>query len=84
LPDTGIDEAKHLAERARERVGAAPLPIEGATELLTISVGLAGSAAGHESSAELLTARADDALYRAKREGRNRCCVAIEALAESH
>lgn len=78
LPDTSIEEATQLAERARARVASAPLPIEGASEVLTISVGLAGSTPEREPHAYVLTALADAALYRAKREGRNRCQVSLD------
>ena len=42
---------------------------------LTISVGVA-ALTGADAAASVLLASADDALYRAKREGRNRVCVA--------
>jgi len=41
---------------------------------VTVSIGLA--AAGDDADAQQLLQRADDALYRAKNEGRNRVCIA--------
>jgi two-component system cell cycle response regulator len=50
-----------------------PFTISRAPEALhvTISIGLADTAGGEDTTAELLR-RADQALYRAKRDGRNR------------
>jgi diguanylate cyclase (GGDEF)-like protein len=69
----GAEEAQVAAERVRTAVlnAAVPHP-DGAGGLLTISVGFA---AGDEDS-DLLLARADAALYDAKRAGRNRTVVA--------
>jgi diguanylate cyclase (GGDEF)-like protein len=67
LPGAGLKEARLLAERARaalEQARPGGLPV-------TMSVGVA-AAQGTEVVFEPLFQRADDALYRAKREGRNR------------
>jgi len=84
LPDTEEAGALVLAETLRCTVAerlAGRLPV-------TVSVGVAtyepGSAASDASDqvAPRLVAAADEALYRAKREGRNRCsAVALEARA---
>ncbi|MBX3246402.1 MAG: GGDEF domain-containing protein [Myxococcales bacterium] len=63
-----------LADRIRRRVEAMSMPWEGATLRVTVSVGVA-TWSGEMDVAALLGA-ADGALYRAKDEGRNRCCVA--------
>lgn len=70
LPRTGATGAHILAERIRRLVGANPL--EGLA--ITISLGVASRQPGEE--AETVMARADKALYTAKRAGRNRCVVA--------
>ena len=72
LPETSIDQAAACAERLRGAVAALRLPID-PDERVTISVGLAEWSEG-ESTREYLT-RIDAALYRAKREGRNRVTV---------
>ena len=71
-PNTGLDEAMGLAERMRQRISQTVVPIAGEREQITVSVGLA-SAVGAHVTPEELTARADEALYDAKRTGRNRC-----------
>jgi diguanylate cyclase (GGDEF)-like protein len=74
MPDTDIADAARLADQLRETVGslAMPHPESSATDRITVSFGGATLRPGlSESAAELLKA-ADDNLYRAKKEGRNR------------
>jgi diguanylate cyclase (GGDEF)-like protein len=61
------DAAMEVAERIRARVAAEEFPGEN----VTISVGVA-EFPEHGHTAEAVIANADDALYQAKREGRNR------------
>lgn len=80
-PDTGLEEALLLAERMRERVSQTAVQITGESERITVSVGVAALAGtGRAPSMDDLTARADEALYAAKREGRNRCHPALAAV----
>ena len=78
--DTGLVEASQLAERLRAAVeNAGPFPVGRASIPVTISLGVVTRRiqAGEVSRApERLLAAADDALYRAKRNGRNRVEVA--------
>lgn len=71
LPQTDLDGAEVIAERVRTAVEALELPrLDGGGILrVTVSCGVAASAA---ASKEALIAAADDALYRAKRAGKNR------------
>jgi diguanylate cyclase (GGDEF)-like protein len=74
LPGMGTPSAAEVCERLRERIARHPwteLVVPGFT--LTASIGLA-SAPPYELPA--LMQLADQALYRAKRGGRNRLCVA--------
>lgn len=67
LPETGFDEARRKAAALCTQVAAAPLH---GTYALTVSCGVTTVAAG--DNADALLQRADQALYMAKRQGRNR------------
>ena len=70
LPATSLVAAVALAERIRAATAATPLtarPIK-----ITVSVGVTAYAGAREVRLDTLLARADEALYRAKNEGRNR------------
>lgn len=70
LPGCDAEVSFGLAERLRRCVEAKPTRSEGRTIAVTISLGLAAWD-GHVSPQELLR-HADEAMYRAKAEGRNR------------
>jgi diguanylate cyclase (GGDEF)-like protein len=78
LPATGADEAQALAERLCERVRSMPLATEAGRLPLTASVGVAEWLGPHDSL-QALIGRADEALYAAKRDGRDRVHVALLA-----
>ena len=70
LPATPLAAALALAERIRAATAAAALasqPIK-----VTVSIGVTAYSGPIDATLELLLARADEALYRAKHEGRNR------------
>ena len=73
MPDTDTAFAYSVAERLRQSVESTPFPISRAPHAInvTVSIGIASSNGGSDASDKLLH-RADQALYRAKREGRNR------------
>lgn len=74
LPNTSLQDALALAERLRVAISQLDCGSMLNDFILTGSIGLA-QARDHEGAEELLH-RADNALYRAKDEGRNRVCVA--------
>ncbi len=74
MPETNMDGALATAERLLGRVVSRPLTVLDQSFAATLSIGVA-SAEGCTSLEELL-ARADRALYRAKKEGRSRVCKA--------
>lgn len=71
LPETGSEEALELARRLLAGVRDPTLEVEDETIELTWSAGVASLEDSEESAAELVK-RADDALYRAKEQGRDR------------
>jgi two-component system cell cycle response regulator len=73
MPETDMAVAATVAERLRRRIATEPFPVDQGRKSLevTISIGLAGLETADDSAAALLK-RADQALYRAKRDGRNR------------
>ena len=73
MPDTDMAVATMVAERLRRRIAAEPFAIlKGERKVeVTISVGLAALGGAQDGAADVLK-RADQALYRAKRDGRNR------------
>ena len=71
LPRITVTDAARLADELRERIEAAPLL---AGQAVTVSIGVAAQRAGRDAAAWLLAA--DEALYQAKRSGRNRVVTA--------
>lgn len=76
LPETTSEDAQALAERLRLALGKIRHPAgRGKTIRVTCSIGV-GSARGGKLRASDLLSEADQALYEAKRLGRNRVAVA--------
>ena len=73
LPQTGSLAARTLAEKLRERIAALSVVLEGGGAIrFTASMGVASLRPG-ETGIDPVLARADQALYQAKGQGRNRC-----------
>jgi two-component system cell cycle response regulator len=72
MPDTDMAVATMVAERLRRRIASEPFPIHHNAKVVevTISAGIAASRDA-DAAADVLK-RADQALYQAKRDGRNR------------
>ncbi len=77
LTGTVVEGAMITAERVRTRIAALEFPEIGADLKVTVSIGIADLRANEETEATFK--RADDALYRAKEAGRNRCVIAAPA-----
>jgi len=71
LPQTDLAGALAIAERIRHRVQDLVVQWHGQTVTATVSLGVAALHAGH-ASVDALIRDADQALYEAKRAGRNR------------
>jgi diguanylate cyclase (GGDEF)-like protein len=75
VPGSGIESAAQLAERLRDAVR---MDRFGGGLAVTMSFGVWASNHGERFNYSAVFARADAALYRAKRSGRNRVCSAEE------
>jgi diguanylate cyclase (GGDEF)-like protein len=73
LPDTAQDDALRVADQLRQRVAEAVILPEG--EPVTVSIGLSMRRSGQAADAWMR--EADNALYDAKRNGRNRIELAL-------
>lgn len=79
LPDTRQEQAVIVAERIRERVSQMTLNVNGVLiPKITLSVGIASSDRADRTTADELISQADQAMLRAKAEGRDRTVVAAE------
>jgi two-component system cell cycle response regulator len=80
MPETDLHVAGIIAERLRRSIANEPFSIEKGTRRIevTISVGISMLEKKNEPVADVLK-RADQALYRAKHDGRNRVVVADAA-----
>jgi len=72
LPETGIEKAMEAAERLRKAVARFEVPIlTGGSFGVTVSLGLSALKLGESVTLDALLRQADQALYEAKRSGRN-------------
>jgi diguanylate cyclase (GGDEF)-like protein len=80
LPDTDPAGACRAGERICDAVRGIPFVVNGKRIDLTVSVGVVSSSAARDDAAANLKERADEALYAAKRGGRDRVRVWDETL----
>ncbi|TAL15725.1 diguanylate cyclase [bacterium] len=85
LPQTGMEGALSLAERARRKIESKEFPtdVEGKTLKVTASFGVSEKTKDDDFTIEQLIEHADKALYRAKTSGRNRVCAMEKQVKES-
>jgi diguanylate cyclase (GGDEF)-like protein len=85
LPGVLLAEGEAVAERVRRRVAELDIVHEGAPKkALTVSIGIGYCEHDDDVSEAALFKAADDALYRAKKEGRNRgSCVVVPKTTET-
>ena len=74
LPNTALQGAVVVAEHIQTKIAALQLPHAGSqvSQYVTVSLGIASIVPASESAASILIAAADQALYQAKRLGRDR------------
>lgn len=73
LPGTPVEEAQQVLTRLQRLLSASLFMHEGQEVFVTFSAGVTGYRAGEPVEAAL--ERADEALYEAKRTGKNRTCI---------
>ena len=77
MPETDMAVATVVAERLRRRIASDPFPIQQGARTVDVTISIGIAALGGDDDAARVIKRADQALYRAKRDGRNR--VAADA-----
>jgi diguanylate cyclase (GGDEF)-like protein len=76
LPGTNMDDAHLIAERMRAAVAARGLP-HPSSPSVTVSLGVSALVPKAGVEPETLIERADQALYQAKEQGRNKTCCEV-------
>lgn len=81
LPGADISQAGSAAERMRRRVEEMKITLPDSSQSIQItgSFGVASLSVGSKETMDLIIGRADENMYRAKREGKNRVCMASES-----
>ncbi|MGE0036883.1 MAG: PleD family two-component system response regulator [Xanthobacteraceae bacterium] len=72
MPETDLAVATMVAERLRRRIASETFPIQQGAHGIEVTISIGIAALGRDDTAASVLKRADQALYRAKRDGRNR------------
>jgi two-component system cell cycle response regulator len=72
MPETDMAVATMVAERLRRSIASEPFPIQKGARMIEVTISIGIAALGPADNAAAVIKRADQALYRAKRDGRNR------------
>jgi diguanylate cyclase (GGDEF)-like protein len=78
MPMSDIDGALAQARRVCEKVASAPVPTSAGPLPITLSMGVS-EVWPADKTADTVVKRADDALYRAKAQGRNQVEASVRA-----
>ncbi|MDH4583878.1 diguanylate cyclase [Pseudomonas sp. BN415] len=82
LPSTPMEGGRQLLDNLRQAIEVCPFHFKGERVSITLSAGLTALFAGEPSDAAFQ--RADQALYRAKRQGRNRIELSLAQPSAGH
>ncbi|MGD9326975.1 MAG: diguanylate cyclase, partial [Desulfobacterales bacterium] len=74
-PDTQIQDTYVAAERIRETIESLRIKHEDKLIQFTMSFGMTSFQMDERTAPDELIKRADRALYQAKNQGRNQCCI---------
>lgn len=83
LPECDVIQAGELAERIRSCVAAESIPLGNQSIHATLSLGVTACKSPDSGALAAVLHQADEALYQAKRGGRNRCVLAVESPEQS-
>ncbi|WP_340150210.1 PleD family two-component system response regulator [uncultured Sneathiella sp.] len=86
MPDTDLSMASTVAERLRRQMADKPFVVSNNKLELDLTCSIGVTVSQEQEEADSLLKRADEALYKAKRDGRNRVVVApcpVTAFAKS-
>nr|WP_298165814.1 GGDEF domain-containing protein [uncultured Pseudomonas sp.] len=78
MPNTALEQARRLAESFIADLAAHPLEVPGSSLSVSASIGVGCFDPKRDASPEALFKRVDDALYQAKKTGRNRLVLASD------
>ena len=78
MPETDLSDAISFAEKIRTLVESTRIETQAGPIAITVSIGVASAPHQSISSAKELIVHADEALYRAKRGGRNQVQAELE------
>ncbi|MZR31102.1 PleD family two-component system response regulator [Sneathiella litorea] len=87
MPDTNLSVASTVSERLRRQISEVPFSVSKGTLELNLTCSIGVTVSGESESSDSLLKRADKALYKAKRDGRNRVVVApsnVEVFERPH
>ena len=75
LPETALDDAFIVAERIRDRIDSMRINYENKKISISMSFGVASLDPANDVLKTDMIKKADHALYQAKKNGKNRCCL---------
>nr|WP_277875209.1 diguanylate cyclase [Anabaena sphaerica] len=77
LPNTDLDGAIHITKQIQQEIARIAISHQysAASEQVTLSIGVVSMVPTNDTSPEVIIAAADQALYKAKAQGRNTYCI---------